>query len=86
MQPFSPFLFALGNPEGPNLLLRKLSDEITADLRANGTQLRSEGIGLVETWCAQTALSEGMLLVDTRGTSATCVWNSLDTSGSTQVG
>ena len=31
MQPFSTFLFALGNPVGPERLVRKLSGQITAD-------------------------------------------------------
>ena len=29
MQPFSPFLFALGNPTGPERLVRMLAGEIT---------------------------------------------------------
>ena len=31
IQPFSPKLFTLGNPKGPNRLIRKLSNEITAE-------------------------------------------------------
>ena len=31
MQPFSPVLFAHGNPAGPKRLLRKLSGQITAE-------------------------------------------------------
>ena len=31
MQPFSTFLFALGNPAGPERLIRKLSGQITED-------------------------------------------------------
>eukprot|EP00959_Pyramimonas_sp_CCMP1952_P172570 3605859-Pyramimonas_sp.AAC.1 len=30
-QPFSTFLFALGNPVGPERLMRKLSGQITGD-------------------------------------------------------
>ena len=31
MQPFSPFLFALGNPAGPERLVRMLAGEITEE-------------------------------------------------------
>ena len=43
MQPFSPFLFALGNPEGPERLIGMLKGEIT-DKQAIGEWAKEEDI------------------------------------------
>ena len=66
MQPFSTFLFALGNPDGPERLVKKLSGQLTADQAISEWSALADGGDEAQTTdpmakntCAHVAISRG---------------------------